>query len=204
MNTRLIIIGARAMGREVCAYAWDAGFAVKGFLDEKVDAIDGFEGYPPILASVEAYEVCEDDVFVVALGDPECKRKYVEVIAAKGGRFMSIVHPAAYIGKNVVLGCGCIVGPNSTITNDVIIGDHVIINVNASINHDNRIGKYATLCPGCHLAGRVRVGERTFVGTGAVVIPDVELGSGVYVAAGATVVDSFETGTIMGTPARQK
>ena len=34
--------------------------------------------------------------------------------------------------------------------------------------------------------------------------PDVEVGVGVYVAAGATVVDSFETGTIMGTPARQR
>ena len=192
------------MGRETCAYALEAGLKVKGFLDEKSDALDGFCGYPPILASAEEYEVCDGDVFVVALGEPDCKRRYVEVIAAKGGKFASVVHPAAYIGKNVKMGCGCIVGPHSTITNDTVLGDHVVVNVNASISHDNRIGDYSTICPGCHLAGRVRIGRRVFVGIGASVIPDVALGDGVYVAAGAVVAKSFAHGRIMGVPAEEK
>ena len=204
MKNSLVIVGARAMGRETCAYAQEAGFVVKGFLDEKVDALDGFCNYPPILGSVEEYEVCEGDVFVVALGEPDYKRKYAELIAAKGGKFASVVHPSAYVGKNVKIGIGCIICPNSTITNDTVVGDHVVINVNASINHDNRIGDYSTICPGCHFAGRVRIGHRVFIGTGANLIPDVALGDGVYVAAGAAVTKSFLGGRLMGVPAKRE
>lgn len=202
MKKLLVMVGARAMGREACAYAQEAGFCVKGFLDEKTDALDSFEGYPPILSSVEDYEIVEGDVFVVALGEPDYKRKYAEKIAEKGGRFVSIVHPTAYIGKNVKLGNGCIICPNSTITNDTVVGDHVIVNVNASINHDNHIGDYSTICPGSHLAGCVRIGRQVFIGTGASLIPDVSLGDGAYVAAGAVVTRSFAGGCLVGVPAR--
>lgn len=202
--SRLIIVGARAMGRETCTYAQEAGTEVKGFLDDMADALDGFEGYPKILGSVEEYCVVEEDVFVIALGDGALRRKYADIIAAKGGRFINIVHPTAYVGKNVKLGCGCIVCPNVTITNDTAIGDHVIVNVGTTINHDNKIGAYVTICPGCHLAGRVTLGELVFVGTGVTIVPDIELGAKVIVAAGASVVRSFHSGRIMGIPAREK
>lgn len=199
--SRLVIVGARAMGRETYAYACECGMDVKGFLDSKADALDGFDGYPSILASVENYVPCDDDVFVIALGEPECKVKYAQIIAEKGGVFVSVVHPTAYIGKNVKVGPGCIICPNTTVTNDTEIGAHVIINVGASINHDNRISDGATICPGARLAGRVRIGKNVFVGTGASVVPDVQLGDNVFVAAGATVTKSFEKGRLMGLPA---
>ena len=192
------------MGRETYAYACECGMEVKGFLDSKSDALDGFDGYPPILASVESYCPCEEDVFVVALGEPEYKRKYAEIIAKKGGRFSSIIHPTAYVGKNVKIGVGCIICPNTTITNDTEIGDHVIINIGASVNHDNRIGEGSTICPGVRLAGRVSIGRDVFIGTGALLIPDVKLGDYVFVAAGAAVTKSFDKGRIMGVPAVAK
>ena len=197
----LIIIGARAMGRETCAYAQEMGLSVKGFLDSKADALAGFPGYPPVLAAVEDYQVANEDVFVCALGDPEYKQRYVDIIVAKGGRFVSVIHPTAYLGRNVKIGDGSIICPNATITNDTILGEHVILNVGASINHDNRIGAFSTICPGCRLAGRVTIGKYVFIGTGALLIPNVSLGDNVYVAAGATVTKSFETGRLMGVPA---
>lgn len=200
----LIIIGARAMGRETCTYAQEAGLTVKGFLDSKADALSGFAGYPPVLGAVEDYQIVDGDVFVCALGDPEFKQRYVDVIAAKGGRFVSVIHPTAYVGHNVKIGDGSIICPNATITNDTVLGEHVILNVGASINHDNWIGAFSTICPGCRLAGRVTIGKYVFVGTGALLIPDVSLGDNVYVAAGATVTKSFESGRLMGVPAIQK
>lgn len=200
----LIIIGARAMGRETCTYAQEAGLTVKGFLDSKADALSGLADYPPVLGAVEDYQIVDGDVFVCALGDPEFKQRYVDVIAAKGGRFVSVVHPTAYVGHNVKIGDGSIICPNATITNDTILGEHVILNVGASINHDNRIGSFSTICPGCRLAGRVTIGKYVFIGTGALLIPDVSLGDNVYVAAGATVTKSFESGRLMGVPAIQK
>ena len=192
------------MGRETYAYACECGMDVKGFLDSQADALDGFDGYPPVLGSVEGYVPCEEDVFVVALGEPEYKVKYAQIIADKGGRFASVIHPTAYIGKNVKIGHGCIICPNTTITNETEIGEHVILNIGASINHDNRIGDGTTICPGARLAGRVRIGRNVFIGTGASIIPDVQLGDNVYVAAGSLVVNSFEKGRLMGVPAREK
>lgn len=199
--SQLVIIGARAMGRETYAYARDAGMNVKGFLDSDSQALESFSGYAPILSSVEDYRPVKDDVFACALGDPEIKRKYVEIVLEKGGEFVSVIHPRAYVGQNVRIGKGCIICPNSTITNDVAIGDHVIVNVNASVNHDNDIGDYVTICPGCHLAGRVTLGKAVFLGIGTSVVPDVELGNGVFVAAGATVTKSFPEGRLKGVPA---
>ena len=199
--SKLVIIGARAMGRETCAYARDAGFEVKGFLDSKLDVFDGFNGYAPVLGAVEMYRPVAGDLFVCALGDPEMKQRYVDKIVAKSGKFVSVVHPTAYIGQNVKIGAGSIICPNATITNDTVLGSHVIVNVGASINHDNRVGDFSTICPGCRLAGRVTIGSNVFIGTGALLIPDVSLGDNVYVAAGATVTKSFDSGRLMGVPA---
>ena len=204
MNNKLVIIGARAMGRETCAYARESGMEVKGFLDSNATVLDGFNGYPPIIDSVERYLPCDGDVFVIALGEPNYKFKYVDIVAKKGGRFASVIHPTAYIGKNVKIGDGCIICPNTTITNDTELGAHVIVNVGASVNHDNRIGDGSTICPGARLAGRVQIGRGVFVGTGALLIPDVKLGDHVFVAAGATVTKSYEKGRLMGVPAVQK
>lgn len=203
MSPRLVIIGARAMGREACSYARESGLEVKGFLDSDGHALEGFPGYPSILSSVEEYVPGQEDVFVCALGEPEVKRKYVEAVRARGGEFISIVHPKAYVGHNVRVGRGCIICPHSTITNDIVIGDHVIVNVNASVNHDNDIGDYSTLCPGCHLAGRVKLGKAVFLGIGTSIIPDVELGDGVFVAAGSIVTQSFSAGRLKGVPATE-
>ena len=70
----LLIIGARGFGREIYNSALESigyndSFIVKGFLDDKVNALDGYDGYPPIVDSVEHYQLAKDDVFICALGE---------------------------------------------------------------------------------------------------------------------------------------
>lgn len=201
MNGCLIIIGARAMGREACIYARDAGYEVKGFLDSNPVALDEYDGYPAILGSVENYQPKAEDRFVVALGDPRLKLHYANMIVQKNGVFTSIIHPSSYIGSNVIIGEGAIICPRVTITIDSVLGKHVIVNTGTSINHDNIIGDGTTICPGCLLAGRVQIGRGVFLGVGSVLIPDVKLGDYVFVAAGATVTKSYQSGRLMGVPA---
>lgn len=204
MKERLVIVGASAMGREAFAYAREAGLGVGGFLDSRADILEAFHGYPPVLASPEEYAIRAGDRFLVAVGDPAAKMRYVRMIAERGGRFKSVIHPTAYIGMNVTVSPGCIVCPHVAISNDTLVGSHVIVNLGVTINHDNQIGDGCTICPSARLAGRVKIGRNVFVGTGAILIPDVALGDGVFVAAGATVTRSFESGRLMGTPARPK
>lgn len=200
---QLVIIGASAMGREACSYARDCGMKVKGFLDSRKAILRGHDDYPDIIGLVEDYKIANDDVFVCAVGDPQDRKRYVDIIQRRGGRFVSILHPTAYIGHNVNVGEGCIVCPHATASADVNIGKHVIINVNASINHDNQIGDFSTICPGARLAGRVKTGAFVFIGIGSTIISDVEIGENVFVAAGAVVVKSHSSGMLMGVPARE-
>lgn len=210
MGKRLIIIGASAMGRETAHYAqecvginaqWDE---VAGFLDTRTAILDQYPGYPPVIASAEAYQPRTDDVFVCTVGDSAVRLKYVALLQAKGAEFVSVVHPKAYIGCNVKIGLGCIICPHATITADVVIQDHVIVNVNASISHDCSIGEGTTLAPGCTIAGWCKIGNRVDFGTHSAVLPRKVIVDDVIIGAGAIVVkDIREQGTYIGCPARR-
>ena len=69
----LIIVGAGGMGRTF--YDWvresighGERFVIKGFIDDNVNALEGFEGYPPMLGSIEEYCLEENDVFTCSMG----------------------------------------------------------------------------------------------------------------------------------------
>ena len=56
----LLIIGARGWGREVYEIAKaciekNADFAIKGFLDDKADALNAYENYPQIIPKFLVY-----------------------------------------------------------------------------------------------------------------------------------------------------
>ena len=126
----LVIIGARGFGREVSEAAKDCigfgtEFVVKGFLDDDPHALDTTPGYPPILGPVEDYQPAGDDVFACGLGAPRWQKHYADIILQKGGRFINLIHRTATIGKNTVLGSGCIILRGVDISCDITLGDFV-------------------------------------------------------------------------------
>lgn len=202
---KLVIIGARALGRETCNYAKDAGWVVKGFLDDDAKALASFNGYPPVIGVPERYEPIAEDVFVCAVGDSRMREKYVAFLKEKKCEFVSVIHPTVYIGPNVKMDSGCIVCPNAIIDCDVEIGSHVVVNALSYIPHDCRLNDFSTVSPGCHLGGRTVVGHGAFLGLGVNVIPDMEVGDYAYVAAGSTVVRNVPAHALVaGVPAKYK
>lgn len=199
---QLVIIGASAMGREACAYAQECGMKVKGFLDSRTTILDNYMGYPPILGAVESWWPSDDEVYICACGEPQVKRKYVEMFP--NVKWATLVHPTAYVGTNVSIGYGTIICPHATITTDTKIGNHVIVNVNASISHDCSVGDHTSISPGCHVAGWCTIGTDVFLGVHSALVPNVALGDNVFVAAGAVVTRSVNEGRVMGVPARLK
>lgn len=196
------------MARETYNYAVQTfpELVMVGFLDDRGDVLDGFEGYPPILGSVEGFCEQENDVFLCAIGDPIQRKKYASIMEERGVKFATLIHPQAFVGGNVEIGEGSVVAPSAVITCDVKLGRHVIVNVQSSISHDCVLADYVTLSPGCHLPGGCRLDERVFLGAHSTLIPNVNLAAGTFVAAGAVVVDSDATPNIrlMGVPARSK
>ena len=203
----LLIIGARGWGREVyCMLSncigYETEFSVKGFLDDNNEALDGMPGYPPIISSVEDYQPQIDDVFICAVGDAHWKRYYAEMVLAKGGQFINIIHKTAIIEKNTTMGQGCIVCEHVLISCDIRIGDFVTFQHYTIIGHDASIGNYCHLGARAFMGGGSQLGEETTIQINSIILPHVKVGNKCMAAAGAVVIKKVKDGTtVYGNPA---
>jgi len=203
----LVIIGAGGFGREMfgaaCgAVGYGTDFDIKGFLDARADALDGFKGYPPVIGSPVTYQPAPDDVFITALGGIPSRRHCAELIEARGGRFIAIVHRTAVLGPNVVVGDGSFLAPNVTLTADVTVGRHACVFHMSSVGHDTTLGDFSHVYAQCAIGGSVRLGDGAIVYPGAVVMPRRTIGRNAVVGAGSTVVLNVKDGTtVFGSPA---
>lgn len=205
----LVIIGARGFGREVCSVFYrteqfiSGAISVKGFLDDKADALDGLDGdWPPIISSVEQYVIQEDDVFFCALGDPFWRKHYSDLITNKGGRFISIIHPTAIVNKTARIGEGCFIGPFTTISPNVSIGKHVMIQAFVDLGHDSVVNSFSSIESYVFLGGYASVGQLTIIHTKASVIPHKSVGNSCVVGHGSVVIKHVKEGLhVFGNPA---
>ncbi len=199
----LYIIGARGCGRETYSLFESCKESLGdiecvGFLDDKSDALDGYNGYPPVIASVENFMPKEHDVFVCALGEPKWVKYYTEIIERKGGKFISLISPKAYIGQNTIIGDGCIINTLTTISPDVKIGKHVYCGAYTNIGHDaviddcchigafgflgggTHINQCATLHPRVNILPHKQIGQNATIGASSVVVRNVSADTTVF------------------------
>ncbi len=203
----LIIIGAGGFGRELWAVAREAvgygtRFDIKGFLDARPDALDGFSGYAPIVGAPDTYAPEADDVFITALGDILARRRCVAAVEARGGRFISIIHKSAYLGPNVTVGEGALIANNVVLTADIAVGRHAAIFHNTSIGHDTALGDYSHVYAQCAIGGAVKVGEGAAIYPGARIVPRRTIGANAVVGIGSVVLRNVPAATtVFGNPA---
>lgn len=205
---QLLIIGARGFGREIYNSATESigygtEFQIKGFLDDKNDALDGKVGYPPILCSVEDYVIQKDDIFVCALGDVKYKEYYTKLILNKGGVFITLIHNTAYISKNVKYGKGCVFLAGSRIQCDSTIGDYVTFQPYCVIGHDVTIGDWTIVNAFADCGGASKIGSRVTLNTTCFVIPKGVVEDGATVGAGSVTMRKVKADTtVFGVPAK--
>lgn len=205
----LLIIGARGYGREIYNLAHDCigygtEFIIKGFLDDKADALDNYSGYAQILDSVEHYQIQKDDVFICALGDVKYKKKYVELILAKGGEFINLIHKTAYIERNTTIGKGCIICKHVVISCDIKIGDFVTFQAFTNIGHDAQIGSFCQLNAFSFMGGFSQIGNMVTLHTKAVIHPKVIVEDNSTVGVASVAIRRVKAGTtVYGNPAKK-
>lgn len=199
--TKIVIVGAGGLGREVLEYAKAASIDVAGFLDDDVAA--DVEGYR-ILGKVTRNSMPLDHTYVIAVGEPALRRN-VSLRLSETKAAASIVHPTAYVSPSASLGQGVIVAPFVFIGPGAVLGAHCLLNVGAVVGHDVDLGEYSVVSPAASLAGGCRLGPGVFVGMNAAVLPKLTIGAGSKVAACAMVSSAVPASSLsVGNPARSR
>ncbi|MFV8440724.1 acetyltransferase [Flavobacterium sp. LB2P44] len=203
----LIIIGARGYGREVYNLAlqcegYNKNYVIKGFLDDKLEALVGFENYPEIISNVESYEIQDGDIFTCALGSVKWKKYYVEMILSKRGIFINLIHPTLIFNSNVKMGNGLIIFMYSNISNDCSIGDFVTIQSFVGIGHDSKVGDWCHINAFSFMGGFAILEDQVCLNTRATVLPNVIVHEGATVGAASLVIKNVKANTtVFGIPA---
>lgn len=205
---QLIIIGAGGMGR--CTYCiaeqsvgFGEDFQIKGFLDDNIHALDGFDGYKPVLATIADYKIEPDDVFVCSIGEVQTKIKVCEKLKAKGAKFYTLIHKNSCIGKNAKIGEGTIIDESVHIDPDVIVGTDCLLQAQAVVGHDSVIGNYARIDTQCSLVGGTIVKDRATIYTHAMISHNVTVGEDAVVGACSFVIKNVKPGvSVFGVPAK--
>ncbi len=206
-HEQYVIVGARGCGREIFdSIRSTPGFGstihVKGFLDDKADALDGMGDYPPILSSVEDYRVESHDRFLIALGEPIYRNKYAQIVVEKGGRFGQLINPKAIVYSTAVIGSGTMIGPFAIISSNVVLGFCCLVHGHVVVGHDVSVGDCSVLGAFAFLGGGVQVGNLVNVYTRATILPHKRIGDGAVVGAGSVVHRNVKPGTtVFGVPA---
>ena len=133
------------------------------------------------------------------------KQKYTQIILAKGGEFISLIHPNAYVSQNTRIGIGCIICRNVLISCDVKVGDFVTVQPFSDLGHDVVVGNYCHLNTYSFLGGYARLGNGVTIQTGGKILPHKRICDNVMVGVGSVVIRNVkeEAVTVFGLPAKK-
>jgi sugar O-acyltransferase (sialic acid O-acetyltransferase NeuD family) len=213
MTTPVAIFGAGGFGREVLQIVLDINSASKesqkkwqpvGFIVDTAFWSEDEVQDLPILGTIDWLRANPSVEIIIAIGSSATRNRVGKEIESRiPNRFPTLIHPRAWVGRNVKIGSGSIICAGSLITTDITIGQHVHINIGTTIGHDAVLHDFVTVNPGVNISGNVVLGEGVEIGTGSVLIPHMEVGPWSIVGAGSVVTRTLNANvTAVGVPAR--
>lgn len=204
MKSRLLIIGAGGHGKVVADIALRMGlWGSVAFLDDNEELLFCL-GLEVIGKASDFFDFIEDSDFIVAVGDNSIRERIQFGLEKVGASIVTLIHPSAIIGSEVVIGAGSVVMAGVVVNCSTKVGRGCILNSCCSVDHDNVIGDFVHVSPGVCLGGGVSIGNNSWIGIGSVVINSVSVCGGCVVGAGGVVVrDIIDVGTYVGVPVRK-
>ncbi|MDH7596410.1 MAG: acetyltransferase [Methanothrix sp.] len=200
---KIYVFGGGGHAKVVVGTLLELGMTIEGIFDDRSekwgDEILGIKIVGPV--SEGAKISGSGSAGVIAVGDNRMRLRLAHLL--KGWRWITAVHPRAWVHSSVQLGPGTIVLAGAMIQPNVRIGAHCIINTGATIDHDCTLGDFVHVAPGVNLGGNIFLGIGSFVGIGGVIIPGIHVGEWASVGAGGVVIQDVPSyTTVAGVPAR--
>jgi sugar O-acyltransferase (sialic acid O-acetyltransferase NeuD family) len=166
-----------------------------------VRRLDGHACSLPILADPAAFEPRPNDAFLLAIGIPGIRRTVAERLLAKGGHFLTLIHPTAIVAATASIGAGSIVCPHAIVSDAARLGRFAVVNFHASLGHDAGTGDFVVLSPYATLGGGAQIGHDVFLGLHTSVGPGKRVGDRSKLSANsAALTDSPSDSLIYGVP----
>lgn len=204
---RLIVVGSGGFAREVVQWvrdAWPAHVSrLAGFLsaDGRTNRVG--PGGLEILADPVDYAPRPGDGLLLAIGIPETRRRVAEALEARGGRFLTLIHPTAIVAATATIGSGSILCPYAVVSDSARVGRHVLLNYHASLGHDASAGDFAVLSPYAAIGGNAHVDDDVFMGMHASVGPGRRVGERSRLSANScALADAPADSIVFGVPGR--
>ena len=201
---RILIVGAGGFGREVRCWGQDAWPSAWGRFAGFLDADPSRGGAAgSVVGDPDTYRPLPGDGLLLGIGIPGVRRRLAEALAARGGRFLTLVHPTAVVVPSAVVGEGAIVCPHGVVSDAATLGRGVLVNYHASVAHDASVGDYGVLAPYATLGGFARVGADVFLGLHASVGPGRSVGDRSKLSANSCALADVPPDTLVyGVPGR--
>jgi len=205
---KIAIVGSGGFAREVLTLINDINkqspiYEFIGFVD--TDKSKKIHSYPIIGSDDDVNMITEPLSLVIAVGEPELKKKIRNKYTNPFIDFPTLIHPSVIIGDkdSITIGEGCIICAGCIITTDIIIDNFVTFNLMCTVGHDTTINSYSSFMPSVNISGEVKINEGVYVGTGAKIINQLEIGEQTTVGAGAVVAKELPAKcTAVGVPAK--
>ncbi len=212
---KILIVGAGGFGREVLSLLNDLNsqnqapsFEIVGFVadetpEESTIKALGVRYLGSLSYIYENFSNLKDCYYILAIGNGSARKRIAARLNEIGLRAITLIHPSAIIGQEVVFESGVIVCANSVITTNVKIESHTHINIGCIIGHDVRVGSFVTLSPAVKIMGNCQVDELSTIYTGAILIPNIRIEKNSTIGAGSVVTKNIEANsTAVGIPAK--
>ena len=168
----VLLIGAGGHGRVVADALRAAGHRISAYAD------------PRPSAWLDAVQLNDDQALATAAGHPvavglggvrpedlESRLAIVHRLVAARAGLAPVIHPAATVSADAVLGAGTVVMAGAVIQSGARLGMAVIVNTGAVVEHDAEIADGAHVAPRATVLGGAQVGACAMIGAGAVVLP---------------------------------
>jgi sugar O-acyltransferase (sialic acid O-acetyltransferase NeuD family) len=185
---RVAIVGAGGYGRVALDVLMASGFGdrVLGFYDDAHAALsDEVRGIPILgdVAMLKSMLSVEPVHVVVAITDNGARLQIANSLRGLGARFLTTLHPEAYVSEAAVVGDGSVVAAGAIVHPDASVGSHCFLGPRSVVDRDAEVGAGtwisagAIVGPGARIGARVVLGQNSSVERKAAVDGDVEIGA---------------------------
>lgn len=177
-----------------------------GYVNDK-DGVDEIEGYPVVGGLKDIPQLIEKDYYFIntigKIGFQKDRLLLIESLNIPDERWVTFIHPKAYVAPTVKMGPGCVVMPCAIVQPGTLMGKCCRVMVGAIVGHNNHIGNYCFFAGGSITGAYLNVGDAVHVSINATVREFLKLENYSTVGMGAVLLKNMAEGEIwIGNPAR--